>query len=84
MLRQLGSLCPSRARVANPHGQNMQPSEPVDSYVAAIALRERLSWLDFAQWREEAMVVIRHRVPDSIEDKVARHLVELISAITNE
>ncbi len=62
----------------------MQPSESLEGYRAAVELRERLLALPLAEMREAAMVVIRHRVPDSIEDKVARHLVALIQTIEEE
>ena len=53
-------------------------------YVEAVALRERLLDIDLQQMREDAMVVIGHRVPKSIEDKVARYMVKLIDAIQND
>lgn len=72
----------------------MQPSDSIAAYVAAHDERDayrhgyevytRLTWLDLAQMREDAETVIRHRIPDSIEDKVARHLVALINTIQEE
>lgn len=59
----------------------MQPSEPVESYVAAVALRDALQSLPLDDMRDDALVVIGHRVPQSIEDKVARYLVTLIETI---
>ena len=62
----------------------MQPSESVDVYREAVELCERLLAIDIAQMRADAEKVLRLRVTQSIENKVARHLAALIETIEND